>query len=543
MLLAALALPHASASAQAVAGVGDDAIPLPKGGYRWLIAGLWNDWDAVYGATSAGSSRTTPLLGALAQSAAGVGVFPRLGAAEQGVRTLTGQSAFALSLGSLDAAGEVRQSIAPLGVSYGISRRLSIRLLVPYVESRDVSSLLLNRVGSSANVGINPAFGTTTGTAARLTNGSVLSQIDLSRTQLSAEIARCANDTATGCDAIRNNAAAAQALVTRATATRDAIVSVYGDATAGGAPVVPIERGAAQTAVGATIATLRSDFSTFGITNIAEGASPAGATAVYGPGGITSIAADSAWKLGYDRLGNTRRAGIGDIDLTASFLLFDSFGADQPKRLLSGARGVRSMLTAGWRFGTAGADRTEDAFDVPIGEGANALLLRSTTDLVFSRSLWLSATVRATKPLADDIAVALPFGNGVSAFDDVTIGTATRTLGTRVDIEVAPRLAIGQFFGISGAYLLRRWGADAYSGGDPSSSAPLMSGYTVPSRTLHAAAFGASFSTLASYVRGRSRWPAEVIYTHIIPVTGSGGVPAATTDRLELRLYTGFPRR
>ena len=64
------------------------------------------------------------------------------------------------------------------------------------------------------------------------------------------------------------------------------------------------------------------------------------------------------------------------------------------------------------------------------------------------------------------------------------------------------------------------------------------------SRTLSAAAFGLSFSTLSSYVRGRSRFPAEVIYTHTVPLAASGGeVPVMASDRLELRVYTGFPRR
>lgn len=544
VLLAGAVARPGTVQAQTVAGLGDDAIPLPKGSKRFLISGLWNDWDAVYSPAGSGSAKTRPLFASLATSQAGVAIFPQLVSAEEGVRTLTGQSAFALSLGALDAAGEVRQSIAPLGVSLGLTRRLSIRLLVPYVESRDVSQLLLNRVGSTANVGINPAYASGTGAAARSANGAVLSQLDLARTQLSAEITRCASPTATGCDAIRANGAAAQALLVRAGTTRSAIASVYGDATKGGAPVVPIENGKAQTAVKTTIATLRTDFAAFGITNIVEGAAPAGATTVYGPGGMTRIVSDTAWKLGYNRLGNTRRAGIGDIDLTASYLLFDSFQADQVRRLLTPARGVRSMLTAGWRFGTAGADRTDDPFDVPIGEGANALLVRSTTDLVLTKSFWMSATVRGVKPLSDEIAVALPYRTDANVFDAFTVGTATRSLGTRLELEVAPRLSIGQFFGLSAAYLVRRWGADRYDGGDPASSAPLMSNMEIPSRTMQAAAFGASFSTMASYVRGRSRFPAEVIYSHTIPVSGSGAtLPASTSDRLELRVYTGFPRR
>jgi len=543
-LLAGVAARPGAAQAQTVAGLGDDAIPLPKGAKRFLIAGLWNDWDAVYASSANGGSNRRPLLAALSTSQAGVAIFPQLVSAEAGVRTLTGQSAFSLSLGALDAAGEVRQSVAPLGVSLGLTRRLSLRLLVPYVESRDVTQLLLNRVGSTANVGMNPAYVAGTGVAARSTNGIILAQLDLARTQLAAEITRCASTTAIGCEAIRGNPAGAQALVLRAATTRTAIAAVYGTATNGGAPVVPIENGSAQTAVRATIATLRSDFAAFGVTGIAQGAAPAGATTVYGPGGMARIVSDTAWKLGYDRLGNTRRAGIGDIDLTASYLLFDSFQADQVRRLLTPTRGVRSMLTAGWRFGTAGADRADDPFDVPIGDGANALLVRSTTDLVFTRSVWMSATVRAVKPMTDEIALALPFRNEVNVFDAFSTGKAVRALGTRFELEVAPRVSFGQFFGVSAAYLVRHWGADRYEAVDPNASAgPLTDGGTA-SRTVHAAAFGASFSTLASYVRGRSRFPAEVIYSHTMPVTGSGAtVPSSTSDRLELRVYTGFPRR
>ena len=84
---------------------------------------------------------------------------------------------------------------------------------MPYVESRDVSQLLLNRVGSTANVGMNPAYAASTGVAARSTNGALLSQLDLARTRLTAEITRCASTTATGCDAIRANVGAAQALL------------------------------------------------------------------------------------------------------------------------------------------------------------------------------------------------------------------------------------------------------------------------------------------------------------------------------------------
>jgi len=546
LLAAALtAMPASTVQAQRVAGVGDDAVPVPKGGYRILLGGLWNDYDKVF--TPGGTSGKRAVLAGLATDNLGISLLPQLGAAQAGIRALSGVSNFALSLGPLEARGEVRQSIAPLSLDYGITKRLSLRVLVPYAESRDVSQLVLNRAGTGANVGRNPAYGTT-GAAVRATNGALVGQIESARAALAAEIARCANATATGCDAIRANPAGAQALVSRAQQTRSNLVTVYGDGTRGGAPVVPLTGSTVHTAVVSSIAALRADFGAYGITNIAAGAQPAPATVVFGPGGIGTVAGDTAFGVGYRQLGNTRRAGVGDVDLTATLLLFDSFKADQVKRLLSPTRAVRSNITLGWRFGTAGADRTEDAFDVPIGEGANALLVRSTTDVLFNRWAWVSATVRAAQPIADRVAIALPLRDEAGTFGaPVTAASAARTLGTRFDVELAPRMSIGEFFGLSAAYLVRHWGSDTYDAAGSTETAALnasATSLTVPSRTLSAAAFGLSFSTLSSYVRGRSRFPAEVIYTHTVPLAASGGeVPVIASDRLELRIYTGFPRR
>ena len=543
MLAAAMtSLPPASMRAQRVAGAGDDAVPIPKGGYRILVGGLWNDHDAVF--TPGGAERTRGRLSGLSTDSLGVGLLPQLRTTQAGIRALTGNNGFALSLGPLEARGEVRQSIVPLALDYGVTRRLSLRIVVPYAESRDVSQLILNRAGTGANVGRNPAFGTT-GAAVRAANGAVVGQIESARTRLAAEITRCATATAAGCDAIRANPAGAEALVNRAQQTRANLVTVYGDATRGGSPVVPLNGSTVHTAVVATIAALRTDFGAYGITNISAAAQPAPATVVFGPGGISTIAGDTTFGVGYQRLGNTRRAGIGDVDLTATYLLFDSFKTDQVKRLLSPTRGVRTNLTMGWRFGTAGADRTEDAFDVPIGEGTNALLVRTTTDVLLNRWAWVSATIRAVRPMTDRMATATPFRDDAGTFAaPVSVISSTRTLGNRIDLEVAPRMAIGEFFGLSTAYLLRRWGTDEYDATVTSAATATAQQFTTPSRTLSAAAIGLSFSTLSSYVRGRSRFPAEVVYTHTFPLAASGSeVPAVASDRLELRVYTGFPRR
>jgi hypothetical protein len=538
-VVVAVLLSPATSQAQRVAGAGDDAIPIPRGGLRIVVSGLWNDYGQVFDAQT---GQRTRLFAGLNSDSAGVGLVPGLAPTQQALRTLTGQAGYRLSLGSLTADGEVRQSIAPIVIEYGLLRRLSLRAVVPYAESRDLNQLLLNRDGKGANVGVNPAFGST-GATARAANAALLGQIDAARSQLTAELARCTAPTATNCTTIRANGPGAQALLARALDMRTALQQVYGTANRGASPVVPLTSSTAHQAIVGTVAALRSDFSSLGITAIPVNAAPAGATLVMGPGGITRIGTDSSFGIGYATLGNTRRAGMGDIDLSASFLLLDTYAPDPVGRLLTGRRGIRSGLTVGWRFGVAGADRTEDAFDVPIGDGVNAWLVRSTTDVMASKSLWMSATVRATIPRPDPVALGVPTVQSASPFVPYEVVQTTRTLGNRIDLELAPRYAVGEFFGVSGALLHRRWGPDRYAAVEPSTV--LTEPLELPGRSLTSAAMGVSFSTLASYARGRSRLALEVLYTHLEPVTagGIGNVAAVKTDRLELRIYTGFPRR
>lgn len=548
VLTGLLAATAPSAGGQAVAGSADDAIPLPRGTTRVTVGGLWNDYAQRFVRDGAGGPlRRQPYLSALASEGAGVSLFPQLGAAEAALRALTGNGALAISLGPLQAQGDVRQSIAPIVIERGITRRLGLRLVVPYAESRDNAQLFLNRAGTGATVGVNPAFGSG-GATARAQNGALLRAVDSARTSLASAIARCQGGAQAGCDAIRANPQGADAAVQRAVAVAAALRTVYGTATQGGSPVVPISGSALDAAVGSALAALRAEFTRFGVTAPATGLVPAAATTVLGPGGIPAIAADSAWRLPYARFGNTRRAGIGDIDLWATWSLVDSDRGDVRRRLLGNQRAVRSLLAAGWRFGSAGADRTEDALDVPIGEGANALLLRSSTDVVLNRSAWLGATLRATVPMGDQVAALLPARDIPQLFTPFRTGVAARTLGMRLEAELMPRVALGEYFGFTAGYLLRHWGADRFT--ERPDSAALGAGtpaatWQVPSRTLHSAAAGITFSTLAPALHGASRLALEVSYLHVRPFAagGMGAVPAMSTDRLELRVYTGFPRR
>ncbi len=523
--------------AQAVAGSGADARQLPRGAFRTGIGGQWDGFSRV-----SSDSGSRPLLAGLATASLGVRAMPQLGAAEAAIRELSGTRGFALSLGPLEADGDARYTITPFTFEYGVTRKLSIGLIVPYVESRNNALLILNRDGTGASVGQNPARSTSLGASAKASNGALLRQLAQARQLLSAEAARCANATAANCDAIRANPSAVQQLIDNARVTQNALALVYGDSVRGGSPLVPIAGSPTQVAINARVTALRTGFAGYGVPTIEATALPSAAIVVNGPGAVPRIARDSAYGLDYDVLGGTRRAGIGDVDLTMSYQLLNTLGDRPAQWLAARTLGVRSQLTVGWRFGTAGADRTNTAFDVPIGDGANALLVRSTTDLLLNKRFWMSSTLRVVQPFADQAVLRRPLFVDSLLFTPSSVGVATRTLGRHVQVELAPRLVFGQFFGLSAGYVLQHVGASTFAF-DARDALPATT-LTIGSRTSHAVVVGATFSTLSAYTRGRSRWPIEASYSHTAPVSTSGDrTPVLSSDRLELRVYTGFPRR
>ncbi|MEP6766653.1 MAG: hypothetical protein ABJB66_20220 [Gemmatimonadaceae bacterium] len=554
MLIAGV-LPLATVTAQAASGVGDDAVPIPVHGTRIRIGGLWSNYDSRFATTADGTYKRSGLFAGYSRDNLGAADISSLIFTQTNIRTLSGLgSAFNLSLGRLEASGSVTKSVVPFQLDVGIRKRLSVGIVVPYVQTTADNKFVLNRGGTGATVGENPAKSSTAGASARVINGLLLSQIDAARAALTAEVARCADVAATGggCDAIRANPAAAQSLLTQSSTIRSQLVAVYGTADATGALLVPISKSPAQTAVESAIGNLRTNFQQYSVSSIDGTKLPQGATLIYGPAGLQALVKDGALGLAYDSLAQGGRSGVGDIDLTATLLLFDSFNTSQTKRLEASKRAVRSTLTAGWRFGTATGARTRRPFDVPTGDGANALLLRSTTDLIFGKRWWVSATGRYVKPLEDNVVARFPGLDDSNLFQPAQILSGTRSLGARTEFEIAPRYAINSFFGLSMAYGIGHQNSSTItsnvitvadqSGTGTAQANGISTSYSLAT-TVQALQVGVTYSTLTGFVKRHSRWPIEITYSHGVTLTASGGpVPSITSDRVELRVYTRFPR-
>ncbi len=533
-LAAVLALSAGTAaptSAQAVAGLGEDAIPVPARGLRLVIGARWDQWDKNI--LSDGSR--VPLLSSLNTPAFGPEQLPSLGPVQSNIRQLAGATDFSLSLGPLEAAGGVRRSTSVLRADYGITKRVSVGVRVPYVEVVHDARLVLNRDGISATVGANPAL---RNAGAAATNGGVHFQLGVARTQLMDAISSCsAGGGGDVCDAIASDPAAANALIARTEVFRTAWLAVYGDGTTLGAPVVPVQTSAAHAAISAAVAAFRTDYGRYFQTSIPP-AAPLAPTLVYGSAGLQEIAQDSAFGINADTLDRAFRAGMGDVDLEARVLLFDSWNADQAARLATRRSGFRVMASGGWRFGSASSTQTNQPFALSTGDGVSALLLRATADAVWKHRAWVSATVRSTTPIADNAVVRLPGPDIPELFFLSAPQATSRSLGQRIDLEIAPRINLGEKFGVSATWLARTSSGDRY--------APLDGGavFETPSSTAQYGAVGITYSTLAAFSRGKSKHAVEVLFAHEVALSASGvSTPSLVRDRLELRIYTGFPRR
>jgi hypothetical protein len=527
----ALAAAGRTAVAQPVAGLGDDAIPIPARAWRLSIGATWDQWDQRL----LGTGERGPLLGGLSTPSFGAAQLPVLATTESSIRELLGRSDFDLTLGALEASGAVRRATSILRADVGITRRVSLGVRIPYVEVVHDARLVLNRDGTGANVGENPAR---TNTGAYASNGNVYTALDNARATLAEAVTTCTTASSSPlCAAVLADPAGAASLLERTGRFLNAWRGTYGDGTTtAGAPVVPVAGSGAHEAIGASLASLSDGFERFGAPGVPR-AVPAGATLVYGSNGLQSIAQDSAFGVGADTLDRAFRAGMGDIDLEARVLLLDTWNADQTARLTSGRSGVRVLASAGWRFGTASSAQANQPFALATGEGVNALLLRATADAVWRRRAWISVTARTTMHQADNAVVRLPGAGLPDAFFLGTPQAAQRSLGQRFELEIAPRVSLGENFGVSATWAHRTIGSDSYRTGDGTE-------FSTPSGSAQFGAIGVTYSTLAPFVRGKSKHAVEVLFAHEVALSSSGViVPSLVRDRLELRIYPGFPRR
>lgn len=525
-----------TAGAQAPLSHTEDAAPVPRGSLRLRITTAWTRYDERFSADGG----TQPLSADFSTDALGVAQLPLLAPTEVSLRTLAGDQGVRLSLGRLEVRGGARIVTTPISLEYGVTRRFSVGVQVPIVQTRRVIQARVNTDTSArANMSFVPEISRTT---AAEQNAGVANAFQQSATQLSALITQCSvNPGAAGCAPINADPGGAAAARDQAQAYADAVRALGTDAAS--ALLAPRSDSPLGASIDARRVAINAALQQF------LGAGAGSSTGVFtstrdfsyidlqgsagSPGLLQSVRGG-----GLDSLHTSDRLGIGDVAVGAKYLLFDRFahGTSVP------AVQSRMLVGVAMRFATSQADSARDLVDIAPGEGAG-VELHSAMDLLHGR---FGGTIAARYVKAFSRTVTAPvFGNPEAFYPIPVYGDRKRTAGDVAGLDLTPRYFFSDWLSVDALYGVERVGATTYSAGATglpcanceSVAEPIVVTTVGSSTTAQRLGLGFRLSTVNAYARGQARYPIEVSFSHLETVRGDAGLPKASRDQIQLRFY------
>lgn len=539
-LLGPTAIVPGVAAAQAGLTHTQDAIPVPRGMVRLGAVPSWLRYDSRFD----GSGGTESLGSVLTSDALGVTEIPALGRLESALRALTGDDALRLSLGRSIATSSVRVVTTPISLEYGVTRRLSIGVTVPIVQRERELILDLETRGPLTQGNVGPV-GSAVRSAMHARAAQLASAIESAAAQLSQRIATCTQQPATaGCGAIVADPSGAAATHTRALQVASAVRYVYGTSSdAPGLGLVPHVRLGA--AIDAELRRLNDDFARYlGAAPIGDPAPPQGALGLATAENLRELGRRGLAGIGPDSLGRISTVAVGDVEIGARFLLWDSrpFPVARDTATVPGMR-LRVMLGALARLGTGQPPNDDELFSVGAGDGQTDAEMSVAIDADGPGRLGATVLARYTAQFGEVAASRLPDARGsLTPFGSSADGT--RTPGHITSLEVSPRYRLGHSLAVSAHYGLLARGDDRYTFPVQGAAAGPLDPVTLPASAAaggyreQRAGFGVTYSTAAAWERGVIRVPILVSYTHLETFSGSSAmVPRASRDQIQVRLY------
>jgi hypothetical protein len=521
-----------SANAQAVMGIGEQALGPPRGVVRVTIAPSFETFDERF----LPDGETEPLGARLTMPALGASVFPAITGTSAAVRTLSGSPGFEGSLGVSRLRASTSVNTLRLGAELGLTHRISLMASVPLVRTRTELQLDVN--GAAGTLGINPAL---LDPDLAVFNQGALDAQNAAWSALDALIATCTAPGATDgrCPDVQANLTTLQALSADAAAAAAASAALYSP----DAPFAPVQGGSTDAAIAARLDALAAAFAawpTLGLP-LFPGAVFAPAEGPIGSQEAQAVLGDPAFGVGIDSLVARSRFGLGDIEVGMRLLLLDSPG--RGRRLSPGGMHVRLAVTGGARLGTGEAPDPDQPFDPGTGDGQTDLIGAAHLDLLFGGRFWTTVSGRYVRQLEDrpTLRIAPPW-LALAPLD--SRGEVERDLGDYVELEVAPRIVLGRYLSIGARYAVRDKEADRHTlaadavlppGGLPFEAGVLDSATAYTAQEL---GLGFTYSTIAANARGLARLPIEVTYQHVESLSASDGyVPKRRRDEVRIRVY------
>jgi hypothetical protein len=532
-----------SAQAQSPLSHLDDAAPVPSGMLRLRLANVWTRYDERFNGNG-----TSPLGAELSADSLGSAQLPRLLPIEASLRTLASDPALRVSLGWLHVGSNARIVTTPISLEYGVTRRLSIGLLVPLVETRRVAQATVRGEALFANVGYVSANDRSRAAAA---NVLVERAYRTAADSLGTLLARCpANPGDAGCAAVNANVAGATAARARAASFADAVTTL--GTTADAALIAPRASSRLADTLDARRLQLNQQLQQY------LGAGMGAETSVFmaptdfsyidlqGRSGVPALLGGPIGG-GLDSVHTTERVGFGDIAIGARFLVFDGFHKDAspPPRLQT-----RLVVGGAIRLATSRMDSAQSLVDIPTGDGAGAEV-HSAWDVIIGH---FGATVAAryAKFLGRTVQAPL-IGDPEAPFPYPLFGPRKRTPGDVFGLDLTPRMLLTSSLALDGHYGLERVGATTYgpaieTPADPCAACQLLfplvvDGVTKLPHMAQRLGYGLRYSTVDMFARNQAPYPIEVSFAHLETIIGDNGLPRQSRDQIEVRLFYQIRRR
>jgi hypothetical protein len=431
---------------------------------------------------------------------------------QQDVRTASGISAFAASLGAGIIGIRAERRITPLTAEVGLTDRLSIGVMVPLVRVDVRKAYVLDTTG---NLGRNPLVFD----GADLAYTAFFGAFDSSLTQLDQYIA-------TNCPA-NPSCATAQSLSTQGHTMRLALGRViYGTGPTGRTPFIPLKQSTAGQAIDTTIAQIQRELAdSFSIAGFTESLTLP--TAPVSQDDFSFFLADSAFGFNdtpFDRTIRREQYGPGDAEVSAKY------------RLVAGDRYAAAAALV-VRLPTGHLASPNDPFGVSTGDHQTDLEGRLIQEWTVGGRLWLNLNVRGGVQFAGERErrVAPPDFFWVTSAADARLSWKP---GNYLGVDVAPMYKFTPTFaaGVTGSYYTQR--PDRYTFLSPQDSTALATRLGVPtSAAVLDAGTGIRFLRLGVAVTYTGPlW--EAGFSVLQTVSGGGAaVPASTVFRIVLRTY------
>ena len=483
------------------------ATPLARGQLRLDFTPVWSSWDHRWDQNSTG---LIPLTADYATDSLGVSTLPFLQPLQDTLSKVAG-AGFALNLGHPLIALNASVRTMPIGLEYGLTRRLAIGVTVPIVRSRvDVSFQMDSSSLRKSNVGWNPAF---------LGDTSVLAF----RRQLSAALAALQTQATSGPAGLRSQAQATIAELQPLLAVSYAPFLPRGSTD--GAKNLATNL---QTADSAYLA-LAAQYAALGDT-LPQISAPLALpdTTALQTADLERLFEDPALGIGIDSFATIVRTGIGDITAHATYQFAD------------GGR-YRGQLIVTTRFPTGQAPSASNFLDLGTGTHEFGLEAALASDVILSRNFLVHAVARAGGSATDQIQMRVtPPSFPIALLTQVA--EIKRQPAPYLAFDVDPTWMLDDAFSVRVAYGYFTQGtmrhsyvnaADELRVGLPASvldEGTAMRWMRVGTEV--------TFLTLDRYSKGRASLPYNVSVGYDNTIWGRGGrVPQASVFHISFRAF------